>query len=143
MRMCWQATQTYPCDRTSPRRARAFLLDQLTAALGSAEALGDITAAAETVTSELMTNALNARSRRARLTLAIHRTLACITVVDDAPGVPRPKTVGPQEASGRGLQIVSRLSDRWGVDRLADGKRVWAEFDLPWHATQALTCHVS
>jgi anti-sigma regulatory factor (Ser/Thr protein kinase) len=141
--MCWQATQTYPCDRSSPRRARAFLLDQWTAALGSADALGDITAAAETVTSELMTNALNARSLRTRLTLAIHHTRASIAVQDEVPGDPRSKRPGPREISGRGLQIVSRLSDRWGVERLPEGKRVWAEFDLPSDATRALICHVS
>jgi anti-sigma regulatory factor (Ser/Thr protein kinase) len=31
--------------------------------------------------------------------------------------------------AGRGLHLVDALTDRWGVE-LADGTRVWAEFDL-------------
>jgi anti-sigma regulatory factor (Ser/Thr protein kinase) len=35
--------------------------------------------------------------------------------------------------SGRGLWIVAGVADSWGVDELADGKRVWAK----WHVGTA------
>jgi hypothetical protein len=139
--MCWQATQTYPCDQASPRRARAFVIDQFTAALGTTTLLGDVPAAAEVVTSELITNAVNAQCSRTRLTLAIHRDRASIAVQDDAPGEPVPRHPGPRDARGRGLQVVEGLARRWGVDPVPGGKRVWAEFELPAEATRALACH--
>ncbi|MFD0636662.1 ATP-binding protein [Catenulispora yoronensis] len=30
---------------------------------------------------------------------------------------------------GHGLYIVAKLTDRWGVEQLAEGKKVWVEFD--------------
>lgn len=36
---------------------------------------------------------------------------------------------GDPDISGRGLAIVDRLADGWGVDQTRSGKVVWAEFD--------------
>ena len=33
----------------------------------------------------------------------------------------------PEDDSGRGLQLVNLLSDRWGADLLSRGKSVWFE----------------
>ena len=39
---------------------------------------------------------------------------------------PRPRPFEVRSARGRGLQVVSLLSTRWGVTEFADGKSVWA-----------------
>ncbi|MEU6097754.1 ATP-binding protein [Streptomyces sp. NPDC047079] len=36
----------------------------------------------------------------------------------------------PEDVGGRGLVLVDTLSDRWGVDLLPWGKRVWAEIHV-------------
>lgn len=55
-----------------------------------------------------------------------------VEVSDAGPGFTRyvrPST--PDQIGGWGLQIVDRLSDRWGVDaRNGDGAAVWFEIDL-------------
>ena len=33
--------------------------------------------------------------------------------------------------SGRGLAIVKRLADAWGVEQLGGGKRIWAQIAVP------------
>ncbi len=51
------------------------------------------------------------------------------------PGLDRPDLAGTDpEAnapslteSGRGLAIVKRLADAWGVEQLGGGKRIWAQ----------------
>ena len=50
-----------------------------------------------------------------------------IDVYDRSPGEvnPEPKNPGLGAEGGRGLAIVARLSSKWGVDPLAQGKRVW------------------
>jgi len=49
--------------------------------------------------------------------------------VTDGGGQLRPsrRPAGPDALDGRGLQIVSALADRWGVDQDGQGQSVWAE----------------
>lgn len=56
------------------------------------------------------------------------------SVVDHAPHrLPRLRTPGPSEDSGRGLLLLDVLADRWGYDLVGTArrppvsKRVWAE----------------
>ncbi|WP_406530143.1 ATP-binding protein, partial [Streptomyces sp. I8-5] len=35
--------------------------------------------------------------------------------------------------SGRGLMLVDRLADLWGVESRGSGKCVWCEFVIPAH----------
>lgn len=83
--------------------------------------------------SELMTNAVNAGAARTTLLIGFEPSLVRVGVVDDADGLPRVVTAGPQDVRGRGLAIVATLADHWGVDPLGagKGKRVWAEINLP------------
>lgn len=47
-----------------------------------------------------------------------------------AGGADRPEVLlrSVSRLRGRGLAIVSRLADAWGVDAADTGKAVWAEF---------------
>ncbi|WP_368952968.1 SpoIIE family protein phosphatase, partial [Parafrankia soli] len=50
--------------------------------------------------------------------------------VGDAGGrMPRRRRAGPDDETGRGLDLVGRLALRWGVRPVGDGKLVWAEID--------------
>lgn len=46
---------------------------------------------------------------------------------DGARTLPVLKDYGPQAVTGRGLQIIDHLADRWGVEVDHDGKTVWFE----------------
>ncbi len=51
-----------------------------------------------------------------------------VDVHDDSPVVPAVRHYGPGASTGRGLALVSRLADRWGVEPSSStGKAVWVE----------------
>ncbi len=85
----------------------------------------DIAEVACLLTSELVTNAvLHARSP-VELVVALTDGELRVEVHDSSP---RPATHSPvavTETRGRGLGLVERLSDDWGVDPLEPGKSVW------------------
>ncbi|MET9257863.1 ATP-binding protein [Streptomyces sp. NPDC048182] len=50
-----------------------------------------------------------------------------VEVRDPSRGLPCLLPVRPTDLSGRGLFLVDKLSDRWGVDLLPRGKTTWFE----------------
>lgn len=86
--------------------------------------------AALIVISELVSNAV-AHARRESIRVIVTRQddrLVRLAVVDLSHTLPEPRPAEQDDESGRGLALVSALSDgRWGVDPLPWGKRVWAE----------------
>jgi anti-sigma regulatory factor (Ser/Thr protein kinase) len=123
-------------DAASVPAARRFVADGLTA-WGE----GGLVDAAELVASELSSNAaLHASAEFMHVTLERAADAADgvrVAVEDDGPvGVEAvlARTLGGDglawdelDATGRGLTIVAMLAGRWGVDRTARGKRVWAD----------------
>lgn len=54
-----------------------------------------------------------------------------LAVRDSASSLPSPLPVDPAADGGRGLVVVSALSDAWGVTPCRDGvKEVWARFTM-------------
>ncbi len=83
------------------------------------------------VVSELVTNAIQAASAGVELGLAMHHDRVDVSVADDAGGEPASERAPPDATSGRGLAIVARLSEGWGVRPLPPGgKVVWALLGL-------------
>lgn len=87
---------------------------------------------AELIVSELTTNALTASMSLTQTQpivvalLASHEWLI-VQVWDALPAAPDLRAHAPDAEAGRGLQIVSLLSDRWGFYRpQSGGKIVWA-----------------
>ncbi|MFH8223764.1 ATP-binding protein [Streptomyces sp. NPDC018057] len=83
-------------------------------------------------TSELATNALLhgvPPGRGFLLRVRYDGAVVRVEVHDSGDGVPRIPE-GPPDAAegGRGLLLVSALSDKWGVGERNPGKVVWAEF---------------
>jgi len=82
--------------------------------------------------SELATNSF--RHANSSFTVVVDRSDARLTVsvLDSGPGEPTVQSPPPAQATGRGLRIVSALSDAWGVstDGAHEGKSVWFTIDL-------------
>ena len=101
------------------------------------ETLGDVLPpgeldAALLATSELVTNAVEHGAAPIDLRVAPGSGSVRIEVRDGSPLLPRwrDEPPDPHDVRGRGMVIVSRCTDRAGVDELADGKAVWFEIDV-------------
>jgi anti-sigma regulatory factor (Ser/Thr protein kinase) len=86
--------------------------------------------------SELVTNAVRhaglTRDEHIRLLVDIGDQLVHVEVHDPGRGfVPTAPSPDPARASGWGLYLVDELADRWGVDGVGRGTRVWFELDGP------------
>ncbi|MFJ2579818.1 ATP-binding protein [Kitasatospora aureofaciens] len=90
--------------------------------------------ALDTVTSELVTNAVQ-HSDRPMLTVAVYVSVrlrrALVEVYDGSTALPRRRQAGMDAESGRGLELVECLALAHGAERTERGKRVWAELALP------------
>ena len=49
-----------------------------------------------------------------------------------AARAPLARAAGPWAGLGLGLPMVDAIAAEWGVERIADGKIVWAELTLPY-----------
>lgn len=81
--------------------------------------------------SELVGNAVrHTGARYFGLRMLRRRGWMRMEVRDPSRGLPCLLPVGEFDTSGRGLFLVDRLSDRWGVDLLARGKTTWFEMRI-------------
>jgi anti-sigma regulatory factor (Ser/Thr protein kinase) len=98
--------------------------------------LDNVANAAETVASELLTNAVRATAATAPdalvalyLAYADHRLF--ILVWDCCPDLPAHREHDADAETGRGLEIIQALADQWGTAvPVSGGKVTWARFDL-------------
>ncbi|MEW1632582.1 SpoIIE family protein phosphatase [Streptomyces sp. NPDC093801] len=85
----------------------------------------------ELVADELIVNALMHTDGPAIVTLRAlsgpQRRLR-VEVEDRSSALPRRREAGEAGVSGRGLMLVDRLADVWGVEPRGSGKCVWCEF---------------
>ncbi len=78
--------------------------------------------------SELVGNAVrHTGARTFGLRILRRRGWIRVEVRDPSRGLPCLMPVQPMDVSGRGLFLVDKLSDRWGVDLLPRGKTTWFE----------------
>ncbi|MFB8265886.1 MULTISPECIES: SpoIIE family protein phosphatase [unclassified Streptomyces] len=88
----------------------------------------------ELVADEMITNALMHTDGPAIVTLRVitasDRRLR-VDVEDTSSALPRRREAGEEGVSGRGLLLVDRLADVWGVEARGSGKCVWCEFVVP------------
>jgi serine phosphatase RsbU (regulator of sigma subunit)/anti-sigma regulatory factor (Ser/Thr protein kinase) len=118
------ASTDLPAETSSARRARRFVVAALEA-LG----VGSARDTAELLVSEVVTNAVVHGGSGVRVTVESTDGRVRVSVVDENPNVPIVRQPVPDDEHGRGMFLVSVLSNRWGVDPVAPGKCVW--FELP------------
>ncbi len=121
------ASCSLPADPRFVSHARRFVRATL-----AEWGLGAVRDTTELVVSELVTNALKHGwpPIELRLLRGRGRTLVC-EVADGSPTVPALRTPTSEDDTGRGLQLIKRLTYRWGTRPTPLGKIVWVEQRLP------------
>lgn len=108
------------------RRARRFLRDTA-GAWGLPDETGE---SAELVVSELVTNAYVHGAAPVSLRLRLTPSMLYVEVADQGRYSPRRRFVSETDEGGRGLELVSAISARWGSRPTRGGKSVWAGLSL-------------
>ncbi|MFJ6567481.1 SpoIIE family protein phosphatase [Streptomyces sp. NPDC091292] len=120
------ATLTLPPDPAAVSDARAWAAGRL-----AAWALDDLVDSTTLVVSELVTNALRYSTGPIGLRLVRDaRTLIC-EVSDSSGSGPHRRRPQATDEGGRGLSIVTRLTQHQGTRYTSSGKIVWTEQSLP------------
>jgi anti-sigma regulatory factor (Ser/Thr protein kinase) len=83
--------------------------------------------------SEVVTNAILHARTTVTLTVEVSHEVVRIAVRDGSPVQPRVHSFSATSATGRGLRLLDRLANRWGVyaDPATGGKVVWFEVGEP------------
>ena len=116
-----QACWVLPSMLTSAGQARMLVKEPL-----ERWNLADLLPTTQLLVSELVTNAIRYTPGPVTLRLIREGTLVC-EVVNSSPALPRLRHADRDDEGGRGLQVVSQLSHRWGARRVPAGKVVWCE----------------
>jgi anti-sigma regulatory factor (Ser/Thr protein kinase) len=111
----------------SVRAARRVVTDVVGDVLPEGELEGVLLA-----TSEVVTNALEHGAPPIDLRVDRADERIRVEVRDASPLPPRRRETEatPSDVRGRGMTIVERVTDRWGIEPMVDGKAVWFELDL-------------
>ncbi|KUL35457.1 histidine kinase [Streptomyces regalis] len=92
--------------------------------------LSELGFAMELVLSELITNAIRYGCEPIHVRLIRDRTLIC-EVADGSSTSPHLRYAASTDEGGRGLFLVSQMTERWGTRYTPQGKVIWAEQALP------------
>ncbi|MEP6760143.1 MAG: ATP-binding protein [Sporichthyaceae bacterium] len=111
-----------PLDEKSPALARQFLRRAT-----CAEHAGHVLEDAVLLVSEIVTNSVVYGGPPIVVAVDCESTTGLkVRVRDGSRDMPKPREAGVWEESGRGLGLLERLSDDWGVDpEPGGGKQVW------------------
>jgi anti-sigma regulatory factor (Ser/Thr protein kinase) len=90
----------------------------------------DFVEAAAILTDELVANAIRHGEPPIVLDVKSDEDRLTVSVTDGGPGAPIPVIADPDAESGRGLMVIEKLSDTWGVSDLPKGKCVWFELAI-------------
>ncbi|MFE9680284.1 SpoIIE family protein phosphatase [Streptomyces sp. NPDC006285] len=88
--------------------------------------LDDLVPTTELLVSELVGNVVRHAKGPVRLRLLYGAELIC-EVFDGSLTMPRIRRASESDEGGRGLQLVTALSERWGVRYTPTGKCIWTE----------------
>ena len=131
-----------PARWTAPDYRRELVVEPMLASVGAARReirsavtpmAPDGAERAADCGSELVANAVLHGAPPIVLTVLVAPDHVLVGVEDGSRTPPSPRTSGPCDPGGRGTLIVDRLADRWGVDFLPHGKRVWCLIVVPVH----------
>ncbi len=112
-------------DRRAPREARHAIARFLEAAR-----LPQLADDAELLTTELVTNAVRHAAGPIDVRAYVRDGFLRLEVADaDVATTPSPRSAHPDDEGGRGMELVDKLSARWGWRTTGNSKVVW--LDLP------------
>uniref|UniRef100_A0AAU2A482 protein-serine/threonine phosphatase n=1 Tax=Streptomyces sp. NBC_00093 TaxID=2975649 RepID=A0AAU2A482_9ACTN len=114
---CWPL----PEDPRAAGQARRHVREQL-----SVWGLDDLTATTELLASELVGNVVRHAKGPLQLRLLHGAELIC-EVFDGSLTMPRIRRATETDEGGRGLQLITALSQRWGTRYTPNGKCIWTE----------------
>ncbi|MGP4048382.1 SpoIIE family protein phosphatase [Streptomyces sp. 2A115] len=115
------ASWPLPEDPRAAGQARRHVREQL-----STWGLDDLTPTTELLASELVGNVVRHAKGPVSLRLLHGAELIC-EVFDGSLTMPRIRRATETDEGGRGLQLVTALSQRWGTRYTATGKCIWTE----------------
>lgn len=92
--------------------------------------LSHLTETMNLLVTELVTNAVVHGGTGADLKLLFDSECLRVEVRDGSSAKPRVKNYSTTATTGRGMQIVDALADRWGTTEEDPGKVVWLEFEV-------------
>ena len=114
-----------PNDLLAPREAR-----QAIARFLSKAQLSQLTDDAQLLASELVTNAVRHASGPIDVRAYVRDGFLRLEVGDSAVDCePEPRDAAPEDEGGRGMELVDKLSARWGWRACGHVKVIW--LDLP------------
>ncbi|WP_435771423.1 ATP-binding protein [Nocardioides sp. SYSU DS0651] len=116
------ARRRFPAHPSSVGQARALLREAL-----SEPAHEPLLDDAQLLVSEVVTNALVHAGTPIDLAVSVQGATLRVEVSDGAAHLPVRRDYAAMAGTGRGLQLLDALGDRWGVDPTHDGKTVWFE----------------
>jgi anti-sigma regulatory factor (Ser/Thr protein kinase) len=114
--------QKLEAEPTSVRAARRAVTDRLRSSVDT-DQLDRIVLC----TSEIVTNAIEHGAPPIELRIQHTDSTVRVEVGDTSPLLPRRVRARATSLRGRGLLIVERCADGWGVEKRAFGKVVWFE----------------
>jgi DNA-binding NarL/FixJ family response regulator len=121
-----EATTHLPPSRESPRAARRFVQGILPG-WGCASILDTVTL----LVSELVGNAVMHAGSEVEVSVRLGTQRLRVDVIDRSTSVPRRRTAGSDDQTGRGSDLIEILATAWGVSGRPDGKSVWFEIAVP------------
>ncbi|MDH6629621.1 PAS domain S-box-containing protein [Streptomyces sp. LBL] len=119
------ASWPLPEDPRAAGQARRHVREQL-----AAWNLDDLAATTELLASELVGNVVRHARGPVRMRLLYGAELIC-EVFDGSQTMPRIRRATETDEGGRGLQLITALSGRWGARYTPTGKCIWTEQPLP------------
>jgi anti-sigma regulatory factor (Ser/Thr protein kinase) len=122
------ATTRLEGDSGSPAKARALVRQALAA--WDCDDLDDV---ASLLTTEVVANAVRYAADQIALRVSLDDEVVRVEVQDTNPVLPEGRRVARGATSGRGLQVVDALAQRWGAQRQGTGKIVWFEIATGGH----------
>lgn len=115
------------------RAVQAWLVDR--------DVPGSVIERARLVVTELADNAVRHARTAFSVRVAVDGDRVVLEVADGDGRHPVVHRPDPDAVSGRGLWLVSRLSDRWGVEPRDGGKIVWVRLLVRGSATTGAVAH--
>jgi phosphoserine phosphatase RsbU/P len=115
-----RAAASFPAEPQSARSARRFVSDVL-----EPVANRQVIDTATLLTSELATNSVLHAGSAIDVQVTIADEAITVVVSDNHPDGPRRVHADTMSTFGRGIALVERLSDGWGVSPNIAGKGVW------------------